>query len=68
MRKPKCPKCECLDIATSWKPRVESWRGVGECDNRDEHLHYHCRGCSYSWDGPVAKKRRTREARQEGKQ
>lgn len=48
----ECAKCGGTDLNVRWhrKVKVRSFRkGCGE----EEHLHYTCRRCSYSWTGPT---------------
>lgn len=50
----KCAKCGSSDTAVAWHATDHdcSWsdkrRGIAR---EDEHLHYTCRGCGYSWTG-----------------
>lgn len=55
--KPRCEKCGNKDIATRY--HLNSGKCLYEDLCRDfegEHLHYHCRTCSYDWTGPVLPK------------
>lgn len=57
--KPKCVKCLSQDIYRAWHKDEWSCSYSDRTSGviiKDEHLHYHCRGCSYGWTGPIAEK------------
>lgn len=54
----RCVKCGGTDISTRWDGNKydctwSSRRDPGTQDGK-EHLHRHCRNCSYGWGDPVA--------------
>jgi hypothetical protein len=52
----RCVKCGGTDISTRWD-RHESdctWSSRRDPGIDHEHLHRHCRTCSYGWGDPIA--------------
>jgi len=52
----RCAKCGGIDISTRWD-RFQtscSWASRREPGTDGEHLHRHCRNCSYGWGDPIA--------------
>ena len=59
MPKLKCVKCNGQDIHIAW--HQTDWAciySLQPAENRKrEHLHYHCRTCTYEWTGPTTDKK-----------
>ena len=51
--KARCPKCNNADVSTQYIKYGGRYgmpcQSAAEVDYRREHLHRHCRGCSYEW-------------------
>jgi hypothetical protein len=52
----RCVKCGGTDISTRWDATWTdcTWSSRRDPGNQGEHLHRHCRNCSYGWGDPVA--------------
>lgn len=54
MKKQTCKKCGSHDIVVAWHHDVFDCLYDQRHDRRnEEHLHYHCRCCRFSWTGPT---------------
>lgn len=55
----RCAKCHSKDICTFWhknRNHCDDLRGYGYPLFEGEHLHHHCRNCSYEWREDVKDK------------
>lgn len=65
MRVLVCCKCGGTEIHTAWHRGDEDCLWGDRQKPRSEHLHYHCRRCSYDWTGPTRDQERLEEVERE---